>query len=75
MTLMRATSEKGYFDKKIQDMSWGSDSIADESIQSSDKEMGKTVQESETTQTDKLPSWPEVKSEGKKTFEKNITSD
>ena len=74
MKLIKVISEIGYYDKILQEKS-GSESIAEESIENSSKERGKTDQESHTTEADQLPSRPGVKSEGKKTFEKNITSD
>ena len=71
------TSEKGYYDKIVEGSKSDSDSdwsIASESLEDSDNIRGKTDLTSETTETDELPSLQDGRSEGKKTFEKNITN-
>ena len=69
------TSEKGYYDKIVESSKSDSDwSIASESLEDSDNIRGKTDLTSETTETDELPSLQDGRSEGKKTFEKNITN-
>ena len=71
------TSEKGYYDKIVEGSKSDSDSdwsIASEFLDDCDNIRGETDLISETTETDELPSIQDGRSEGKKTFEKNITN-
>ena len=67
MALIKTESEKGYFDKLVESKSSGSESesIANESIERSDKKTEESV-------ISKLSMQP-IAAGGKKTFEKNIT--
>ena len=60
------SSAIGIYDKMLQSQSI-SKSFSTENVETSEKD-------NKTAKMSKLPSIPEIKSEGKKTFEKNITN-